>query len=706
MGKETEPVIIGYKYYMGMHLAICLESEGLELLEIIVGERSAWSGVVSSNTTININQPELFGGEKKEGGIQGDLDVEFGAPTQGQNGYLAAHQGPNTPAYRGVMCLVLKQMYLIAMNRYPKPWAIKVRNATGKDWYAATSLINGGANGAHIIRHALTSHDAGLGLSVGLINNGSFTAAADILFSEGLGLSLKQDKQMPIEKFIQSILTHIGGVLYVNKTFGTFVLKLIRQPTAGELSTAIHFNESNTIELASYERPSFAEMINEVTLKYRPQGSLKDSSITVHDLASIQAQGGIVSQTVSFIGIDNGDNASKIALRELKQYSTPLAKLQLRVNRDAWNINPGDISTFSWDKYGISNMVLRVLSIDYGTLTRGTITLECTEDIFSLPTSSYLSVQQTAWTDPVKAPQTLVTAGLYELPYFDIVERFMAEQRARVDHLSAYLIALPVNNQSASSGHEMWTSETPIEVNYKKDTTGAYTPTAILDAALGKPTTSDLTETVIIASLVGFVQNVKSGTYAFINDEVIEVVSIDISTLQMVIKRGILDTVPQAHALGDRIYFAENNRVISRTEYLSNPVAGTGADVYVRFLTRTDIGKLEIANAAEFNTSFVGRQIRPYPPHNVTINNEYHPVGLSQTGSLVIAGKVFDTAIITNTLELIASNSQEMAKSFILQYSDDTITNQTEFDNATWTTVLTETNETGWSANESRTYTF
>jgi len=704
MGKDTEPVVIGYKYYAGMHLAICHESSGLELLEILVGERTAWTGSVSTNSQLRIDQPELFGGEKKEGGIQGDFDVEFGGQTQGQNAYLVAHQGANTPAYRGVMCLVLKKMYLISMNKYPKPWAIKVRNATAKNWYAEKSLINGGANGAHIIYDALTNHDSGLGLSAGFINNLSFVNTAKWLYAEGLGLSLKQDKQMPVEKFIQSILTHINGVLYVNKKHGTFVLKLLRKPSSTQLSLAEHFNEDNIVELVSFERPSFAEMINEVTLKYRVQGSLKDSTVTIQDLASVQAQGGIVSQTVSFIGIDSEVNASKVCLREVKNYSTPLAKLQLRVNRSAWNVNPGDIATFSFNEYGITNMVLRILSIDYGTLTRGTITLDCTEDIYSLPTSSYLSVQQALWVDPIKAPQTIDNAGLYELPFFDISERFTVEQKATVDPLSAYLMTLPVNKQSASPGHEMWTSSTPIESFYKKDTAGVYTPTAILDAALGKPTNGNLTETIIIASPIGFVENVKAGTYAFINNEIIEVVSIDISTLQMVIKRGLLDTVPHDHALGSRIYFAENNRVISRTEYLANPVANTGASVYVRFLVRTDIGLLDIANASTFSTSFLGRQLKPYPPKNVKINLQYHPVSIHQDGQIYV-GKVFDTPVSFEILKLIAGTSTaEMINSFELQYSDDIITNETEFNNANWVTGLSRNNETGWAVNEERTY--
>lgn len=50
---------------------------------------------------IRINKPDLFGGESREGGIVGDVDVLMGAPDQGQNKYLAARAGANVPGYRG-----------------------------------------------------------------------------------------------------------------------------------------------------------------------------------------------------------------------------------------------------------------------------------------------------------------------------------------------------------------------------------------------------------------------------------------------------------------------------------------------------------------------------------------------------------------------------------------------------------------------------
>src|SRR6056297_1158189 len=74
---------------------------------------------------IRINKPNLFGGESREGGIVGDIDVLMGGTTQGQNDYLAASAGAEVPGYRGICSLVLRQVYL-GLNPYLKPWAVRL----------------------------------------------------------------------------------------------------------------------------------------------------------------------------------------------------------------------------------------------------------------------------------------------------------------------------------------------------------------------------------------------------------------------------------------------------------------------------------------------------------------------------------------------------------------------------------------------------
>lgn len=74
---------------------------------------------------IRINKPDLFGGEKREGGIVGDIDVLMGAPSQAQNDYLVSQVGADVPGYRGICSLVLRQVFL-GLNPYLKPWSVRL----------------------------------------------------------------------------------------------------------------------------------------------------------------------------------------------------------------------------------------------------------------------------------------------------------------------------------------------------------------------------------------------------------------------------------------------------------------------------------------------------------------------------------------------------------------------------------------------------
>lgn len=78
-GSTTQ--VVGYRYKFGIHMGVCRGPVD-ELVEIRAGDRTAWTGNVSANTTIPIDAPNLFGGESGEGGIQGDLYVMMGGPDQ------------------------------------------------------------------------------------------------------------------------------------------------------------------------------------------------------------------------------------------------------------------------------------------------------------------------------------------------------------------------------------------------------------------------------------------------------------------------------------------------------------------------------------------------------------------------------------------------------------------------------------------------
>jgi len=121
--------------------SLSFAAQSAQVFEVQAGVSNAGAG----GGRIRIDVPELFGGESREGGIVGDIDVLMGDPGQGQNDYLAAQMGGAVPGYRGVLSLVLRQVYL-GNNPYLKPWAVRLTRVLMAEsgtaqWYPQTAKI-------------------------------------------------------------------------------------------------------------------------------------------------------------------------------------------------------------------------------------------------------------------------------------------------------------------------------------------------------------------------------------------------------------------------------------------------------------------------------------------------------------------------------------------------------------------------------------
>ena len=71
-----------------MHMILCQGPIDF-IKKIFVDDDTAWEGSLAGGR-ISIDEPDLFGGESSEGGIVGDVDIEFGGDEQGKNDYLQA----------------------------------------------------------------------------------------------------------------------------------------------------------------------------------------------------------------------------------------------------------------------------------------------------------------------------------------------------------------------------------------------------------------------------------------------------------------------------------------------------------------------------------------------------------------------------------------------------------------------------------------
>lgn len=612
MGKGKK-VTIGYKYFLGIHFVLC-HGEVDALTHIHVDERLVWSENLAEGLGY-INQPEIFGGEKKEGGIQGWFSHLVGSTTQTQNDYLVSVIGSDVPAYRRVCSVILRQMF-VGNNPYLKKWSFRARRISKRSdgnaqWYLAKAAIGQDMNPAHIIYECLTDNDWGMGYQSGDIDAASFTIAADTLYTESFGLSILWDKQTDIQSFIKDILRHIDAALYVDRVTGTFVLKLIREDYVA--NSLVHFDEDSIVKISDYACSTSTELVNSVTVNYWDSTTGNTGSLTIQDPAMVQLQGATIGHTVQYGGVTKGELASRLASRDLRALSTPVLRCTITTTRLGATVKPGDAVKLTWPDYGISAAIMRVSMIDYGSAIENTVKIQLIQDVFSLSSATYAAPPATEWVPVSNPPQPVSNRVVIEAPYY-----------ALVYHYGETLVNESIANNPAI-GKVFASGARPtgdsLNMDLMIDSGAGYVDESGADFcayAVCNGAVSELQTSIPITGTIDFYSDmITIGGYAFINNEIVEITSFSNSTLG--VKRGCLDTVPSKHNSGSKFFLASDRYGISQTEFVAGEVPN------VKLISKTGQGVLPLSSAPAIGVSFNYRAYRPYPPGAFSISGSYFP---------------------------------------------------------------------------------
>ena len=624
MAGGSKKVTVGYRYFMGVQLALT-HGEIDAIYELKGDDTTAWSGNVTSNTTISVNAANLFGGQSREGGWVGKVDIQMGGESQSVNAYLDSKIAGPVPAFRGLVTTVFRgdggkgfewssgNPYFKApawrIGRYVKGWS---RNTP---WYPTKAKIGRDMNPVHIVYECLTNIEWGMGYSPSDIDDTVFRAAADTIYGEAFGLSLLWTEQATIQDFIKLVLTHIDANIRINVKTGLFEIKLIRNNY--DTSTLPELNPSNILQLTSFQRAAWGDTANEVVVTYTDRNQ-DEVTIAVQDLASIETQGALISVTREYVGIREDSLATRVAMRDLGNVSSPLAKVTLICNRIAWDWDVTDVFVLTWPKLGLNRVSMRIIKITKGDLINGQITIEAMEDIFGLPASGYMQQQPSGWVDPISAPVAVTGPRAMEVPYWDVVRNLSAADMDYLQDDYAFGETLAVKPTDDAFDYGVWAGpNTYTFVN--TGAAGNFTPSGLVVGAIakgGSPVTLTLTN-------MSDVDEVEVGTYAYIDNEAFLITSVNADTGVVIAGRATLDTVPSEHVAGSRIYFADDYNVgADPTERVSGEV------VYYKPLTRTGKGVLELSAATSVGITLAGRAHRPYPPANLSVNSVAFPTTL------------------------------------------------------------------------------
>ena len=656
---------IGYRYYIGLHMAFC-HGPVDRVLEVKVADKTAWPspnqnsdvpgipanlqqseaapavapyvngrptgfiwvplwptvaiGQVTQSAPIYINQPYLFGGDDREGGVQGFVTFHFGSQTEGQNPYLKLKLGNNVPAFRGVLTAVAQQVYVASMNPYIKPWSIYASRILAQtdgsaQWYAAKATISTyDMNPAHMIRELLTNRIYGKGRDVSEIDDTTFAATADTLFNEAFGLSVVWADTRDVDTFIQSILAHIDGVLFQDRVTNRWKLKLARNDY--NINTIPVFDESNIIEMAELGRPLTAELVNQVTVTYWNRATRKNDTIIVDNQSLQDANGGQINPSdLDRTYISRTDLAARVAERELRTLGTSLLTGRMSVNRAGLNVEMGGVFKLSYARRKIESIACRVTTINYGTKDSENIIISFIEDIFALPLATYLGTNPTLWIDPRQAPLPALYRSMQEAPFWTVWRGLPAgSSYSALSPTGGFFMLSGSRQSSGTYTMQAWTRQGGAMYERRDDFNAACV------ARVAAATPAAETSTVTLDQITD-PSEIFYGSYAqFLGtSELVMVLDYNYETSICILARGVLDTTPQDQPAGARLLFIENHQYVSDEEDL------LGETRDARIVTQTTLGVLDLNTAPTDSMTFQARHYRPYPPGRFRIGGVAYP---------------------------------------------------------------------------------
>lgn len=497
------------------------------------------------------------------------------------------------------------------------------------------------ANPAHIIYECATNPDWGLGWTSDSVDMESFLTAAQTLYNERFGLSLMWTQSTTVENFANEVLDCIKGSTFTNPRTGKLTLRLIRGDY--DVDQLPILNPDNA-KLRNFARKAWGETTNEMKVTWTNPDTEGGETVYAQDLGNIAMQGEVISDSKNFHGVRRADLAQRLANRELRQASAPLCSCEATIDRTMWDITPFDCVLLTWPEYGVYDLVMRVVDINYGATGSSAIRLSLIEDIFSLPEVTFVEPPSGEWINPDVPPGDITHGRVMPVPpYMAAQGGYSPGDLVYPDTLAALLVAAPEGSTSSDFTFEV-EEPTPsgglewVQVGEPRSFLG----TALLATAVPR---EEFTQ-VRLGSEVGQWAEVNSFLLIGPVDappealEMALVTGVDEETGTLTLMRGVLDTVPAAWPAGTPVW------VGTMDDYEPVPANLVAGQTFrVRVLGQSSGG--QTSEPVVFSGVVNSRPSRPARPADVKVNG----VGFNDVGILAGASLTFTWAHRNRLLE-------------------------------------------------------
>jgi len=250
-GGKSSTQVTGYNYFLSWALGIC-KGPIDSIYGIFANEHSVWWGKVDreeSSVTLPLEK------EMKS------VHFFFGTSDQLPDPVMTSELSPEVnPAYQRFCYCVFYDSKLGGYNRAPSMKFILRKTPVFS--FNSNSEIGFDYNPAHAIWYILTQM---VNLPESYLDPVSFSAVADTLFEEQLGVSINFNVQKPALEYLETLLFHIDGILYWGND-SKFHLKLLRDDIP--VSELPEISESEILNDLQIDRPAWVDTKNEIKVQY------------------------------------------------------------------------------------------------------------------------------------------------------------------------------------------------------------------------------------------------------------------------------------------------------------------------------------------------------------------------------------------------------------------------------------------------------
>lgn len=635
---SSKRIVTGYNYYLGVQLVYAY-GECDEFIELRIDDKvapisnKAFTGDVCSFT---INAPTILDNDDPPNGVTGPCKLYKGTFNQPPNMYLSTQWNePEMTAFRPLLHMVMEKCYL-GNTDTPPPISIIARRCPNQlGLTGGRHNVNGDSNIACAVYEVMTNNMWGMKIPEDKIDVDSFIACGNTLADESIGISMLVQTAMLGRDLVAEMLRHADGVIYADPVTGLYTMTLAREVPSDEQDELLVVDDSNILpDTFEFSRSSWEMTKNTIIVQYTDRTTFETTPVQYQDLANIDVRGGMIdSEEFSYLGFSNSTAAMNTAARVSKMKASPLVSAKMSLNRIGYRLRPGSGFWLRKPNRGLANVLMRVIEINYGTLDDPAIKITAMEDIFAVNAVAYVPPDPSDWTPPVGAIAPFSQQRLIEAPAFG------AEDTSR-----RYVITLGVPSSNGVIAYDVWT-DTSGGTNFQQtNSIDALTPSGVLVSGLSRTGPEVDAAGFTVTSVVG-VSDIEAGTAGsresgenllLVGNELMawqNIVSNSNGTYTITgVYRGVLDTVPQDHGSGARVYFMSEGAGTTNED-------GYGGDLTIntKLSPKSIVDTVPLDNAAAMSVTTNARALRPLPPGRLRIDGAVVGSGASYDGDMLFS---------------------------------------------------------------------